>query len=246
MNKEFVTKKDRGGETVRERKARLQDEGLWGRFVMERGELMASGKSKKESEKILTARFGPDSTALDRKDYLVINGIAIRARGDYEIGNKLNEEKKDIEKPVEPEANASREIIELPTIPKDYEPPKPSDRYRDRLPNGCPLFDPNDFPKAETDLFVNATWTESNIARLDIDETNVHEHCPSLSCAAYWWSARYTKEGYDRHRNAMEKLTVSDKSNLKRSNLREDDGGVLEIADRILDKINSSMDDGEE
>ena len=141
-----------------------------------------------------------------------------------------------------PEADVQLEIPEKikdgETVVNTSTAPRNDGAYADKLPNGCPLWDPEIFNKADTKFYADVMWTESNLARKDLHEGNLHEHCPSLSCARYFWTARYTKQGYDKHSETVALFTSRDKNALSDESRRRDSGKPLEALGDFLTGLN--------
>ena len=135
---------------------------------------------------------------------------------------------------AEIELEVADEIKDGDTVVNIATASRPDGAYADKLPNGCPLWDPKIFSKADTKFYADVMWTESNLARADLHEDNIHEHCPSLSCARYFWTARYTKPGYDKHAETVALFTSRDKNALSDESRRRDSGKPLEALGDFL------------
>jgi hypothetical protein len=186
---------------------RLKEEGRWKEFVVERDRLAQT--------------LGRSSKQLDE--------LLLTKYG----------------KGVHGTANGTK-VLEVPEKIKDGEKVgdlsnegkgKTDGAYSDRLPDGCPLWRKEDFSKSDTRFYDDVMWAEKNLARSDLNEENLHDNCPSLSCARYFWSSRYTKRGYDKHAETVALFTTRDKNALSNESKRRDSGGTLEALADFLDGL---------
>ncbi len=195
---------------------RLREEGRWKEFVTDRNIVRPLlGPSTPQHDRLLLKKYAPGTAGTDAANIVM-------------------------ELPME----KTKDIPDGMTVPGTEVGTKgPSDAYRDKLPNGCPLWDRRVFSKNKTRFYDDVMWTEENLARNDITEENLHEHCPSLSCARYFWTTRFTSKGFTDHCETVSQFTSRDKNALSNESKRRDSGGTLQALSDFLSGLAARSDD---
>jgi hypothetical protein len=210
----------RGKETKGTFNARLKEEGRYKAFVGERVTIMAKfDLDSTTATAMLLPKYGKGTADTPAASMCITPPGSNHGITDAEIKDFLPPEK-------------------VSSTPSRGVGTNHSETYKDRLPNGCPLFDKDKFESDhDTTFHADALWAERNLARHDLTESNLYEHCPSLSCAVYFWRARYTNTGFNEHTDTMKALTIKDQKNVQKLNERTDDKKVLSVLARVHQRV---------